>query len=106
MVLLDESASSGPVQSEDPNQGTQEFNKKTPVFKKKSDQFPDLNTNPQIAAFLLATIREIKNMPSILLPSNLSKQQLNALKNLQAREDTIIKASDKGGNIVLQTCQQ
>ena len=102
ILLLDENDTSNSSPTNEPS----DTNKKLQKFKKKSDQFPDLNTNPQIAAFLMATVREIKIMPSISLPSNLPKHLNDALKNLQTRMDTIIKSSDKGGNIVLQTYGQ
>lgn len=63
-------------------------------------------TNPQISAFLIAMVSEIGRMTQSSHMSNLTVQQQQALTSLHRRQDTVIKPSDKGGNIVLMTQEQ
>lgn len=79
-------------------------------FKPKSQNFPDRMTCPAIWAFLDQSIKDIKHQEWQNCTSNLTTNQLSALKRLQKWTDIIIKPFDKGGNIVVmshvqyQTC--
>lgn len=74
----------------------------TTLFKKSSSKFPSLNINPNAAIFLKQTIRDICRLPlKKNNSSNLTAEEYKALENLRKDKSIIIKASDKGGNVVI-----
>lgn len=81
-----------PMQSNVPNR-----------FKSKSRNFPDLMTCPAIWAFLHQSIKDLKQNKWQDFSSNLTTNQLLALKCLQKQNYIIIKPFDKIGNIVVMS---
>lgn len=59
-----------------------------------------------IWAFLYKFIKDLKHQRWQDIPSNLTINQIQALKQLQRQMDIINKPSDKGGNIVLMSHAQ
>lgn len=60
-------------------------------------------TNPNVWAFLLSTVNDKKSMIITPRHSNRTRSQLQTIQKFQNYPDLEIKASDKGGNIVLMT---
>lgn len=75
----------------------------TNKFKPKSRRFLDLAMNSYVWAFLVEVVSDIKQMQITSYPSNLTSAQRTAIFKLSELPDLIIKASDKGGNVVLMT---
>lgn len=83
-----------------------EINKSTlnsiTLFKKQSTKFSPININPNVAMFLKQTIRDVCQLPLRKnAPSNLNEAENQALRSLGENKSITIKASDKGGNIVV-----
>ena len=75
-------------------------------FKNKSDKFPPLQTNSNLAAFVRLTTTEIKKLHKKRNTRQLTLESNTALDNLKNCLQLTIKPSDKGGNIVIQTNDQ
>lgn len=63
----------------------------------------DLSTNPYIWEFLHSTVSDIKGINLTPKKNNLTYAQQQAIQKLKKHPDLVIKASDKGRNIVLVT---
>lgn len=73
-------------------------------YRKKSKKFPSLKTNPTLWMFVQQVSREINGLTTKKINpynSNLSNQQMKALRNLERNKKIVIKPPDKEGNIVL-----
>lgn len=69
--------------------------------------FPSLSLNGNILAFVLQTTQEIQALQIQEGPkNNLTRTQIQAIKDLKERTDLIIKPADKGGNVVVMTTDQ
>ena len=76
------------------------------TLKIKSDKFPPLQTNSNLAAFVALTTAEIKKLRKPPNTKQLAYQPIEALEKLKDCHSLTIKPSDKGGNIVIQTNDQ
>lgn len=68
--------------------------------KSKSDKFPPLSENLNLATFVNCVTNDIKKMHKHKRGGNLSQQETAALRLLCAQHSLTIKQADKGGNIV------
>lgn len=76
------------------------------TFKKKSDRFPPLSDNPNLAAFVNFVTADIKKIHRHKCRTNLTKEEMVALQSLKAQDSVTIKPADKGRNIVIMTNTQ
>lgn len=77
------------------------------AFKPKSRNFPLLNTNPNIWAFVQQVCQTIeKHSFGPFSTSNLTSSQCKAIKSLQTNPHIVIKPADKGGNLVILNVDQ
>lgn len=95
--LWEEELDSGESEEE----GGEPINYTAKKFKKKSRKFPPLNQNPAIALFVRQITREIEELVKQTTKNNLSPEHRHALKIIRNDMNITIKASDRGGNIVL-----
>ncbi|KAM4795913.1 dynein axonemal heavy chain 9-like [Rhinophrynus dorsalis] len=70
-------------------------------LKIKSTFTPSVNICPPIRLYAEMVMRDIIALPDRKGPYNLTLSEHNAIKEMQSWTDTIIKPSDKGGNVVL-----
>lgn len=71
-------------------------------LRKKSDKLPQLQQFPHLLAFLQKVTGDINKLEFAIDPEyNLLPEQTNALMELKNMDTVVVKASDKGGNIVL-----
>lgn len=73
------------------------------ILKNKSDKFPPLNTNHNLATFVASVTAEIKKIKIHRVSGNLNQPERLALENLKKCYPLTIKPSDKGGNIVIMS---
>ncbi|XP_040178452.1 uncharacterized protein LOC120911183 [Rana temporaria] len=76
------------------------------TLKNKSDKFPPLQMNSNLAAFVALTTAEIKKLHKSRNAGRMTYQPNEALEKLKDCHQLTIKPSDKGGNIVIQTNDQ
>lgn len=91
ILLLEESDSSEPgVPITDSSEPTPSLGPKSiKKFKSKSKKFPDLTTNPQVWAFLTATIGDIRQIILDPMPKKLSSDQLQSISRLRKHPDLV-----------------
>lgn len=75
-----------------------------PEYKNKSRKFPSFS-NSNLKSFVDRTTENIQKLHQKSNKSNLTSTQRLALKRIKARQDKIIKPSDKAGNLVIQTTE-
>lgn len=76
-------------------------------LKKTSSIYPAPSSNQGVSTFLKMTCQEIRNLKSkSFIAENLTPNEKVALRNLSSLHEITIKASDKGGNIVLMDNDQ
>lgn len=72
------------------------------AFRKASTKFPSMNSNPNVSMVLNQTIRDLCKLPQKTTnTTNLTADEIKAISTLQKNKSIIIKASDKGGNVVV-----
>lgn len=75
------------------------------VFECKSDRFPTLSENLNLATFVNCVTNYIKKMHKHK-GGNLYHQELSVLRSLCAQHSLTIKQADKGGNIIIMSNMQ
>ena len=71
------------------------------LFKQSKGWTPPPGRNPQLDRFINCIIHETTQFKHTGNGTNLSKNELQALKSLRSNRDIVIKPSDKGGAIVI-----
>lgn len=69
-------------------------------FKPKSKNVPDLTTNPKAWSFLHNAVSNIKCLDAIPRESKITQTQRQTILKLLNQPDLVVKAADKGRNVV------
>lgn len=70
-------------------------------FAPRSKRFPPLNLYPNIDLFVHLVSEEFHTISRTIPHDNLTREQRDALKQLQRMKQVLIKPADKGGNLVI-----
>lgn len=74
-------------------------------FKKKSRFLPSSNLNPTILTFSQLVEKDLAELNRASAPrtKNMTKLEINALRELESRRDILIRPADKGGAVVVMS---